>query len=78
MNIMEKLIKEIKGIRSRKKEIILLKITVSLFDITTEALRISPELRKGFLKVHAKFLDYPEESREIIEKGIEAYKKFVK
>ncbi|WP_165895029.1 hypothetical protein [Tepidibacillus fermentans] len=45
-----------------------MKIASTLFQITTEALRESPELREGFLKVHSEFLKYPEAEELIKEK----------
>ncbi len=73
MNIMEKLVNEIKETDSEKRDHFL-KSAVSIFEIATDAMRSSPEFREGFARVHSEFLNYPE-SRETMEQSIKAYKK---
>lgn len=74
MNIMEKLVKEIKESNPEKREH-LINSSVMLFEISTEALKNSPEFRKGFAMVHSEFLKYPE-CQDTIQQSIEAYKKY--
>lgn len=74
MNLMEKLVKEIKEAEPEKRDH-LVKTAVMLFEISTEALKESAEFRRGFAMVHSEFLKHPE-CRDTIEQSIEAYKKY--
>ena len=75
MHIFEKFIDELKEAEPEKIDHFI-KSAVSILEISTEALRTSPELREAFLKVHAEFLNYPE-SKEMIDKSIKAYEDFI-
>lgn len=75
MNLMEKLVIEIRETEPEKRDHFL-KVAAELFEISAEAVRISPEFRQGFALVHSEFLKYPE-CRETVEQSINAYKKFV-
>lgn len=75
MNLMEKLVNEIRDTEPEKRDHFLNTAAV-LFDISAEALKTSPGFRRGFALVHSEFLKYPE-CRETIEKSIEAYKTYV-
>lgn len=75
MSVIDKLVGEIKEADQEKRDHFV-KSAVALFEIATEALRTSPEFRRGFLKAHVEFLDHPGESRVMIEKSIEAYRRF--
>ena len=48
---------------------------VLLAEIATHFLKESPEFRKKFAKIHAKFLEYPE-SKQVIEKSVSAYDQY--
>lgn len=48
---------------------------VSLTQVATHFLTESPEFRREFAKIHAKFLEYPE-SRQVIEKSLSAYAQY--
>lgn len=50
--------KELKKDPEKHEE--LLRMTIELFDLSTEMLKSSPEFRKGFAKVHTEFFKYPE------------------
>lgn len=75
MHIMEKLVDELKESDPGKRDHFI-KIAVSLFDISTEAMKTSPEFRRGFAKAHSEFLKYPE-CRETLEQSMEAYKTYL-
>lgn len=75
MNMMEKLVVEIRETEPEKRDHFL-KITSELFKISTEAMKISPEFRQGFAMVHSEFLKYPE-CRETVEQSIKAYEKYL-
>ena len=75
MNLMEKLVNEIRDTEPEKRDHFL-KTTGALFEISAEALKTSPEFRRGFALVHSEFLKHPE-CRETIEQSIEAYKTYM-
>ena len=75
MNVMEKLIKEIKDSEPEKRDHFI-KSAITLLEISTEAMKMSPEFRKAFAMVHAEFLKYPE-CRETLEFGIDAYENYL-
>jgi hypothetical protein len=47
---------------------------ILLTELATQFLANSPEFRRQFARIHAKFLEYPE-SREVIAKSLSAYKR---
>ena len=75
MNIMEKLVKELRDAEPEKRNHFL-KTAVMLFEISAEAMKESPEFREGFALVHSEFLKYPE-SKETILQSIDAYEKYI-
>lgn len=76
MVMMEKLTQELKEAEPEKRDHFL-KSTLTLLDISAEALEKSPELRQKFAKVHSIFLKFPE-CKETIELSLKAYETFVK
>jgi len=76
MNMMEKLAQELKEAEPEKRDHFL-QSTLTLLDVSTEAVERSPELRHKFAKVHSAFLKYPE-CRETLKQGLTAYETFVK
>ncbi|WP_339063008.1 hypothetical protein [Tepidibacillus marianensis] len=76
MNAMEKFMVALNEAEPDKRDHFM-KTTATLFQITTEALKVSPEVRDGFLKVHAEFLQYPE-AEDMIKESIKAYQKYLK
>ncbi len=76
ISIMEKIAKEIKESDPEKRDHFI-KSAVTLLEVSTECLRISPEFRNAFAMVHAEFLKYPE-SAGTFEEGIRAYRKYEK
>lgn len=75
MNLMEKMVNEIRDTTPEKRDHFL-KTAAALFEISTEALKTSPEFRRGFALVHSEFLKHPE-CRETIEQSIAAYKTYI-
>ena len=75
MNMMEKLINELKDSDPEKRDHFI-KIAVTLFDMSAEAMKTSPEFRRGFARAHSEFLKYPE-CRETLEQSIEAYETYL-
>ena len=75
MNMMEKVVHELKDAEPEKRDHFI-KGTLDLLDMSIETLKISPEFRQGFLKIHAEFLNYPE-SKELIGKSIKAYQDYI-
>lgn len=75
MNMMEKLVDELKDSDPEKRNHFI-KIAVSLFEMSTEAMKTSPEFRRGFAMAHSEFLKYPE-CRGTLEQSMEAYKTYL-
>jgi len=44
--------------------------------MSAEAMKTSPEFRRGFARAHSEFLKYPE-CRETLEQSIEAYETYL-
>ena len=47
----------------------------NLSDVVIEILKISPEFRTKFAKIHSEFMKYPE-SNQVIEESIKAYRQY--
>ncbi len=75
MNVMEKLVLEIREAEPQKREHFI-KSAVTLLEISTEALKVSPEFRQAFAMVHSEFLKYPE-CQDTLERGAMAYREYL-
>lgn len=74
MQMMEKLVEEIKEAEPAKRDHFL-NSTLAVFAISQEALQASTEFRQGFAAVHSEFLKYPE-CKDVIKQSLEAYQRY--
>ncbi len=76
MNIFEKVVQEIKEADQEKRNHFT-SIAIDLLNVSTEALKTSPEFREAFAVVHAEFFKYPE-CRITISEAQAAFTKYQK
>lgn len=69
------MVKELDSTEPEKREHFL-NLLIKAVDLSTETLKRSPDLRRGFARIHSEFLKYPE-CRQTLLDGLAAYRKYV-